>query len=168
MRRGRRVDQPANEWLAERCKFGCRGLHDMHPKKDSVCCGDIFKWVYWWASNYASPGLLFCVAEGPAPRHLQGRHAGGYKLHVAVHMKKMRVRMCRQDRNRNRETVRSPSRNCAYACPTAVSAHMRCKRAQRERPCKPLYRCGQRAPVGHTCFAAPSLIRGARQAATAR
>ena len=50
----------------------------MHPKKDSVCCDDIFKWVYWWASNYASPGLLFWVAEGPAPRHLQGRHAGGY------------------------------------------------------------------------------------------
>ena len=74
-------------------------------------------------------------------------------------MKKMRVRMCRQDRT-NRETVRSPSRNCAYACPTAVSAHMRCKRGrQRERPCKPLYRCGQRAPVGHTCFAAPSHLR---------
>ena len=69
-------------------------------------------------------------------------------------MKKMRVRMCRQDRT-NRETVRSPSRNCAYACPTAVSAHMRCKRAQRERPCKPLYRCGQRAPVG------AHLLRGA-------
>ena len=47
------------------------------PKKDSVCSDHIQKWVYWWASNYASPGLLFCVAEGPAPRHLQGRHAGG-------------------------------------------------------------------------------------------
>ena len=73
-----RLSRPTNEWLAERCKSAAEQLHDMHPKKDSVCCGDNAKWVYWWASNYASPGLLFWVAEGPAPRHLQGRHAGGY------------------------------------------------------------------------------------------
>ena len=24
---------------------GCRAMHDMHPKKDSVCCGDKRKWV---------------------------------------------------------------------------------------------------------------------------
>ena len=40
-------------------------------QKDSVCSARIGKWVYWWASNYASPGLLFCVAEGPAPRRLR-------------------------------------------------------------------------------------------------
>ena len=55
----------------------------MHPKKDSVCSDSISAQkkmgLVGWASNYASPGLLFCVAEGPAPRHLQGRHAGGYK-----------------------------------------------------------------------------------------
>ena len=92
-------------------------------------------------------------------------------MHVAVHIKKMRVYIdvCADRIEQTERGVRSPSRNCAYACPTAVSAHMRCKRGrQRERPCKRLYRCGQRAPVGHTCFAAPSLIRGARQAATAR
>ena len=30
-----------------------------------------------WASNYASPGLLFWVAEGPAPRHLLRQARGG-------------------------------------------------------------------------------------------
>jgi hypothetical protein len=40
------------------CKFGCRAiaLHAFQ-KKDSVCSDSIQKWVYWWASNYASPGV---------------------------------------------------------------------------------------------------------------
>ena len=64
------------------CKFGCRGIALHATEKGSVCSEHIFHLeemgLLGWASNYASPGLLFCVAEGPAPRHLQGRHAGGY------------------------------------------------------------------------------------------
>ena len=45
-----------------------------------------------WASNYASPGLLFWVAEGPAPRHLQGRHAGGYKSSLKAVSQHVQIR----------------------------------------------------------------------------
>ena len=83
-REARAESRPTNQCLAERCKFGCRGLHDMHPKKDSVCCAQIFKWVYWWASNYASPGLLFWVAEGPAPRHLLRQARGGLQNDYSI------------------------------------------------------------------------------------
>ena len=67
---GESTNQPTSGWLSA-ASFAAEQLHGMHPKKDSVCCGDKRKWVYWWASNYASPGLLFCVAEGPAPRRLR-------------------------------------------------------------------------------------------------
>ena len=63
------------------CKFGCRGIALHATEKGSVCSWHIFHLeemgLLGWASNYASPGLLFWIAEGPAPRHLQGRHAGG-------------------------------------------------------------------------------------------
>ena len=35
MRRGRRVDQPTNEWLAERCKFGlCLQRNNMRMREE--------------------------------------------------------------------------------------------------------------------------------------
>ena len=37
------------------------------PKKDSVCSERIQKWVYWWASNYASPGLTVLGSRRPGP-----------------------------------------------------------------------------------------------------
>ena len=37
------------------------------PKKDSVCSDSIQKWVYWWASNYASPGLTVLGSRRPGP-----------------------------------------------------------------------------------------------------
>jgi hypothetical protein len=42
-------------------------LHYMHSKKDSVCSDPIQKWVYWWASNYASPGLTVLGRRSPGP-----------------------------------------------------------------------------------------------------
>ena len=75
--RAERVDQPTNECWLSAASSAAEQLHDMHPKKDSVCCAQIFKWVYWWASNYASPGLLFCVDEVPTPRHLLRQARGG-------------------------------------------------------------------------------------------
>ena len=77
MKARRGVDQLTNQRLAESCNFAAEELHDMHPKKDSVCSDSKKKWVYWWASNYASPGLLFCVDEVPAPRHLLRQARGG-------------------------------------------------------------------------------------------
>ena len=48
------------------------------PKKDSVCSDSIQKWVYWWASNYASPGLTILRSRRPGPPGTcSGRHAGG-------------------------------------------------------------------------------------------
>ena len=58
----------------------------MQPRKDQSAPGTFFTseenvGLAGWASKYASPGLLFCVDEVPAPRHLlRHRHAGGYQL----------------------------------------------------------------------------------------
>mgnify|MGYP005724849617 CR=1 FL=1 len=68
--RAESTNQPTSGWLSA-ASSAAEQLHHMHPKKDSVCSEHNAKWVYWWASNYASPGLLFWVAEGPAPRRLR-------------------------------------------------------------------------------------------------
>ena len=33
--------------VARTASSAAEQLHYMQPKKDAVCCGDIFKWVYW-------------------------------------------------------------------------------------------------------------------------
>ena len=43
--------------VARTASSAAEQLHYTRPKKDSVCSDSIQKWVYWWASNYASPGL---------------------------------------------------------------------------------------------------------------
>ena len=43
MKARRGVDQPTNQRLADTCNFAAEELHDMHPKKDSVCSEDISK-----------------------------------------------------------------------------------------------------------------------------
>ena len=40
----RSPNQPTNGGLSA-ASSAAEQLHDMHPKKDSVCCDDIFKWV---------------------------------------------------------------------------------------------------------------------------
>jgi len=48
-------------------------------KRSSVCSDPIQKWVYWWASNYASPGLTVLGRRSPAPpAPAQAGYAGGY------------------------------------------------------------------------------------------
>ena len=75
---------PGHDSVARSRNAGCRAIALHATEKGSVCSWHIFHLeemgLVGWASNYASPGLLFCVDEVPAPRHLQGRHAGGYKL----------------------------------------------------------------------------------------
>ena len=66
--------------VARTASSAAEQLHDMHPKRDSVCSDHISKWVYWRASNYASPGLTFLRSRRPGPPAPAGhRHAGGYK-----------------------------------------------------------------------------------------
>jgi hypothetical protein len=48
--------------LGSDCKFGCRAIA-LH----SVCSDSKKKWVYWWASNYASPGLTVLRRRSPGP-----------------------------------------------------------------------------------------------------
>ena len=49
------------------CKFGCRAIALLVQKRSSVCSENIQKWVYWWASNYASPGLTVLGSRRPGP-----------------------------------------------------------------------------------------------------
>ena len=50
------------------CKFGCRAiaLHSFQKRIRSAP-QPIQKWVYWWASNYASPGLTVLGSRRPGP-----------------------------------------------------------------------------------------------------
>ena len=53
--------------VARTASSAAEQLHYTRPKKDSVCSEDIQKWVYWWASNYASPGLTVLGSRRPGP-----------------------------------------------------------------------------------------------------
>ena len=53
--------------VARTASSAAEQLHYIRPKKDSVCSEGIQKWVYWWASNYASPGLTVLGRRSPGP-----------------------------------------------------------------------------------------------------
>ena len=53
--------------VARTASSAAEQLHYTRPKKGSVCSEDIQKWVYWWASNYASPGLTVLGRRSPGP-----------------------------------------------------------------------------------------------------
>ena len=53
--------------VARTASSAAEQLHYTRPKKGSVCSDSIQKWVYWWASNYASPGLTVLGSRRPGP-----------------------------------------------------------------------------------------------------
>ena len=53
--------------VARTASSAAEQLHYIRPKKDSVCSDSKKKWVYWWASNYASPGLTVLGSRRPGP-----------------------------------------------------------------------------------------------------
>jgi hypothetical protein len=53
--------------VARTASSAAEQLHYVRPKKDSVCSDSKKKWVFWWASNYASPGLTVLGSRRPGP-----------------------------------------------------------------------------------------------------
>ena len=53
--------------VARTASSAAEQLHDMHSKKGFGLLRPLQKWVYWWASNYASPGLTVLGRRSPGP-----------------------------------------------------------------------------------------------------
>ena len=53
--------------VARTASSAAEQLHYIVQKRSSVCSENIQKWVYWWASNYASPGLTVLGSRRPGP-----------------------------------------------------------------------------------------------------
>ena len=69
-----------NKSVARTASSAAEQLHYTRPKKDSVCSDSIQKWVYWWASNYASPGLTVLGRRSPGlPAPAQAGTRGAIK-----------------------------------------------------------------------------------------
>ena len=58
--------RPTRAWLGLQVRLQSNCMTCI-PKEDSVCSDSKKKWVYWRASNYASPGLTVLRSRRPGP-----------------------------------------------------------------------------------------------------
>ena len=63
---GAQFDRTHKSWLGLQVRLRSNCMTCI-PKKDSVCSDSKKKWVYWWATNYASPGLTVLGRRSPGP-----------------------------------------------------------------------------------------------------